>query len=595
MKHSRLGKTFVATLLSMAMVVTLVPVTADAAKVNVKKVSITKPATSTLVLKKGKTYKIKSNVTVKPNKSANKKVTYKTSKKSVVTVSSSGKLKAKKNGKATITVISKKNKKKKATLKVIVGTPVTKVKLNTTSLSLKVGATYKLKSTLSPKKPSVKGVTYSSANASVATVSSTGTVTAKKVGSTKITATAKDGSGKKATVSVSVASAELTFSDYDSMNWLWKTSKKLKDLYANDFYMGVALGQRELLAPGQANSYTRYHFNSISMGNEMKVSSIFNGPATDELMEQGIDDPQINTDGLDKILSYAKKNNIKVRFHTLVWHQQTPQPFFTKGYNGGCDDSNLVDKDTMNKRLEKYITHVIDYCEQKYPGVIYAYDVVNEAYHIEKSNDTLNQWYRIYAEKDSNNNVIPKSYYEYIVNAFKYAKAAITKNNSSAKLYYNDYNTFDCSDELVDLVTNYINKHEKNCDGIGMQSHLGMSYPSMTSYKSAINKFAANGLDVQITELDIGVTSASVGGVKLYEGAEKEKLFYNQAVRYKEVMKTLQSLSSKVSSVTLWGLGDESTNWKTYEYPTLFYPDMGKLKPAFFGVLQDSSIGDTYK
>lgn len=596
MKHNSMIKRVLAITLMFSMCCALVPAHTQAAKVKVKKVSVTKPSDGVIVLKKGKTYKLKATVSVTPNKSANKKVVYKSSKKKVATVSKTGKIVAKKAGTTYITITSTKNKKKKAKVKVIVGQPVTKVKLTKSSLELIKGDEVMLEASVLPKKASVKGVKFVSSNKKVATVTSKGYLVAKGIGSTKITATAKDGSNKKATCNVTVSPSELTFADYDAMNWAWKTSSKLKTKYQNDFYMGVGLNAGQLMNPGQANSYARYHFNSLSMTNEMKVNSIFDGVATDELLqEKGIDDPQINTYRLDKYLSYARDNGFKVRFHTLVWHQQTPQPFFTKNYNGGIKDEDLVDRETMNARLEKYITHVIDYCETNYPGVIYAYDVVNEAYHIDKNTDTLNQWYRIYVKKDSNNNIIPNSYYEYIVNAFKYAKAAITKNHSSAKLYYNDYNTFDCDDALLNLINNYVNKDAKNCDGIGMQSHLGMSYPSMSTYQSTIRKFANAGLDVQVTELDIGVTASSVGGVKLYEGAEKDKLFYNQAVRYKEVIKTLQANADKVSSVTVWGLGDESTNWKTYEYPTLFYPNMSKLKPAFFGILQDSSIGDTYK
>ena len=130
-KKVRIATRGLAFVLAFAMVLASVavsPVSADAAsKVTVSKVSVTKPATSVLVLKKGKTYTLKTSVTVKPNKAANKKVTFKSSNKKVATVSSKGKIKAIKNGKATITVTSKKNAKKKAKITVRVGTPITKI------------------------------------------------------------------------------------------------------------------------------------------------------------------------------------------------------------------------------------------------------------------------------------------------------------------------------------------------------------------------------------------------------------------------------------------------------------------------------------
>lgn len=199
-------------LLAMALVVGMFPVTAEAAPKSKKKqvvsVSITKPDTKTLVLKKGKTYTIKTKVTVK-NK-ASKKVTYSSSKKKVATINSKGKIKALKNGTTTITVKSKANSKKKATLKVIVGTPVKKVVLNKKKATLTEGDSLSLKATVSPKKPSVKKLSFSSSNKSVATVNSKGVVTAKKAGTVTITAKATDGSGKKATCKITIKEKQTT-------------------------------------------------------------------------------------------------------------------------------------------------------------------------------------------------------------------------------------------------------------------------------------------------------------------------------------------------------------------------------------------------
>lgn len=171
-------------------------------KATVKSVTITKPDTKTLVLKKGKSYKLKTKVEVTGK--ASKKLQYTSSNKKVAKIDSKGKIKALKNGKSTITVKSVANKKKKATLKVIVGTPVTKVTLNKKTLSLTEGEKAALKATVSPKKPSVKKVSFTSDNKEVATVDSKGNVTAVKAGSAKITAKATDGSDKKAVCQVTV-------------------------------------------------------------------------------------------------------------------------------------------------------------------------------------------------------------------------------------------------------------------------------------------------------------------------------------------------------------------------------------------------------
>lgn len=171
----------------------------------VKSVAVTNLPAKTLTLKKGKSKALKVKVTVSGKTS--KDVTFKSSKKSVATVSSKGKITAKKNGKANITITSKANAKKKVTVQVTVGTPSTKVALNKTKVSLGKGKKVTLKATVTPKKASNKKVVWTSSKKSVATVSSKGVVTAKKAGTAKITATAADGSGKKATCTVKVGAA----------------------------------------------------------------------------------------------------------------------------------------------------------------------------------------------------------------------------------------------------------------------------------------------------------------------------------------------------------------------------------------------------
>ena len=168
----------------------------------VTKVAVSNLPAKQLTLKKGKTFTLKPKVTVTGKIS--KKVTYKTSNKKVVAVNAKGKITAKKKGTAKIYVISKADKKKKCTITVTAGTPVTKVKLNKTKSTMTVGKKQTLKATVTPKKASSKAVVWKSSNTKVATVTSKGVVKAKKAGTVTITATAKDGSGKKATCKVTV-------------------------------------------------------------------------------------------------------------------------------------------------------------------------------------------------------------------------------------------------------------------------------------------------------------------------------------------------------------------------------------------------------
>ena len=206
-KHTKMSmlKRILAIVIAAAVAVSILTVPeaeVSAATGKVKSVAVTNLPAKQLTLKKGKTFTLKSKVTVTGK--ASKKVTYKTSNKKIATVNAKGKITAKKKGTAKIYVISKADKKKKCTITVTVGTPVTKVKLNKTKSTMTVGKKQTLKATVTPKKASSKAVVWQSSNKKVATVTSKGVVKAKNAGTVKITATAKDGSGKKASCKVTV-------------------------------------------------------------------------------------------------------------------------------------------------------------------------------------------------------------------------------------------------------------------------------------------------------------------------------------------------------------------------------------------------------
>ena len=216
-KHTKMSmlKRILAVVLAAAVAVSILTVPdaeVSAATGKVKSVAVTNLPAKQLTLKKGKSFTLKTKVSVS-GKKVSKAVTYKTSNKKVATVNAKGKITAKKKGTATITIYSKADKKKTCKIKVTVGTPVTKVKLNKTKANLNVGKSLTLKTTLSPKKPSNKGIIWKSSNTKIATITSKGVVKAKKAGTVKITATAKDGSGKKATCKITVKKAAVVKPD----------------------------------------------------------------------------------------------------------------------------------------------------------------------------------------------------------------------------------------------------------------------------------------------------------------------------------------------------------------------------------------------
>ena len=165
----------------------------------VKSIKLSK--TSAAVFK-WKTVQLKATVT--PANATLTAVTWKSSNTKVATVSSTGKVVGKGKGIATITCTAKDGSGVKATCKITVKQPVTKITLNKTSLSIVKGKTYALKATVAPAAANNRAVTWKSSNTKVATVTSAGKVTAVGKGTATITCTAKDGSGVKATCKVTV-------------------------------------------------------------------------------------------------------------------------------------------------------------------------------------------------------------------------------------------------------------------------------------------------------------------------------------------------------------------------------------------------------
>ncbi|MCI5849649.1 MAG: endo-1,4-beta-xylanase [Lachnoclostridium sp.] len=205
--------------------------------------------------------------------------------------------------------------------------------------------------------------------------------------------------------------------DYDNYaNCLWKqpAGVKIKDVYSDYFMNGISTNLGSLRS-GEKASLVKYHFNSVTMGNETKMESIVNDDITTEHPEGiskanvdnyyatgGEGDVILDYETLEKVLSYCKANNLKLRYHAFVWHSQVREYFFLQDYNWsdydveeyaakGWDTSNyhkLADAETMKKRLNSYISQVIKYIySHGYGDVVYAYDVINEATNGEGSNN----------------------------------------------------------------------------------------------------------------------------------------------------------------------------------------------------------------
>ena len=350
----------------------------------------------------------------------------------------------------------------------------------------------------------------------------------------------------------------------------------LCEAYSDYFRIGCASTATELQT-NATKDLIKKHYNSLTLGNELKPDSTLNQKLSQAYAQSTGDDtnPQISLANAATLLEFAQENNIPVRGHVLVWHSQTPDWFFKENFE---TDGAWVSKEKMLKRLENYIKNIMTAIEVQYPDLnVYAWDVVNEAVKDSGgmrdagSNNEVNgqsAWMKVFGDES------------FIDAAFEYARKYAPEG---CKLFYNDYNEYAevKRDDIYEICRRLADKGL--IDGVGMQSHIKMSYPSVELYEAAIRKYASLGLEVQITELDIDQKSNS----------EESQL--ELAQRYKEVFSLYKSLKDEgvnITAVVLWGITD-NTSW-IGGYPLLFDKNY-TAKPAFYAVLDTDKEVQTIK
>lgn len=325
------------------------------------------------------------------------------------------------------------------------------------------------------------------------------------------------------------------------------------------FKFGTVINPQSL----QKKSYTdmvKEDFNSLTASNEFKAYSLLNQSASQKT-ENGM--PAMNYYNADKIAEFAQANGIGIRGHVLVWDAYMPVWFFKEGYK---NDGDFVSSDVMKKRLQYYIEEVVAHFEEKFPGVVYCWDVVNEAVADGTNECNAEDPRRVRTSRGGTRNyfydVIGPDYVEL---SFKYARAAAKKANANIKLFYNDYSTFySPKREAIGKLIESINKNEKLCDGVGMQGYVGgygqqagcMSANDINLFKNAIVFYGNMGLEVHVTEL----------ALRNYEKEKAEQ----HANYYENFFKMLASVADEHKALTyvaIWGITDNPSLPKTdYSY-----------------------------
>ena len=295
--------------------------------------------------------------------------------------------------------------------------------------------------------------------------------------------------------------------------------------------------------PAAYDTVVAREFNLIVAANVMKWSSIHR----DSRYSYRWTNP-------DAMVAFAQANGMKVRGHTLVWYQQNPAWLTGTTWN----------PETLKVVLKEHIDSVVGH----YKGKLLAWDVVNEAF-----NDgtgslrvTGSPWAATLGAG-------------YIDLAFQEARAA----DPAALLFYNDYNLESPGLKQDSVYGRLSNMRARGIpiDGIGFQAHFqvnadGTGVPSKETLVATFNRFAALGLKIHITELDIRVRTPGATAAELTA----------QTQGFTNVTSACLAVSA-CEAIVVWGLND-GESWVPGTFPgygqALLFDDTYSRKATYTAV-----------
>lgn len=377
--------------------------------------------------------------------------------------------------------------------------------------------------------------------------------------------------------------AEESGMNYDEYQPLWQLAEQY------GFKMGGCFGLYDMNNAEYMN-IMGYHFNSITCTNETKAYSLLDQRASKK-SEDGM--PRMNFTNADKMIAKAQEKGIKVRGHVLVWDAYMTSWFFHEDYD---DKKPIVDSETMRLRVRSYIDQVITHFETKFPGVIYCWDVVNEA--IGDNNGEFKAADPRHVRTVRNG--APNPFYEYVGQdyveySFLCARDTVEALGADIKLFYNDYNMFTPAKRgaacaLIDSINSYAQdengENRKLIDGIGMQGYIGgygtqngcLNDSDIKAIRTSIETYAARGMEVQLTEM----------AVRNYDKdkAPEHAAYYGKLF---EMFKTVNSEieGSPLTAVCIWGINDcpnlpsNNYTWKLNSPYGGLLTEKNKVKTSF--------------
>lgn len=349
----------------------------------------------------------------------------------------------------------------------------------------------------------------------------------------------------------------------------------LKDAYANAFLLGTAVNDDIVQGvDAKAQAIVPVQFNTITAENVMKNEVIHPQPGVYDFGPA------------DAFVEFGEKHNMFIVGHTLVWHNQTPAWFF---------QDEQGQPNTPEAQIERMRRH-IETVAGRYAGRVHAWDVVNEVIDNDGSYRPTT-WVKSIGDGD-----------ELVKHAFKFA----SEYAPDAELYYNDFNAWR-PEKVAGIVrmVKMLKAEGIRIDGVGIQGHWGLNFPKTKYIEAAIDAYAAAGVKVMITELDIDVLPLTKEGQIIGMGMAHEQFQLEEfkefldpyrnglpkdveqqlAKRYEELFRIFYNKRDKIHRVTLWGVHDPMS-WKN-DYPipnrtnyTLLFDRNYQPKPAFNAVLK---------
>jgi endo-1,4-beta-xylanase len=334
----------------------------------------------------------------------------------------------------------------------------------------------------------------------------------------------------------------------------------LKDLFKNDFTIGAALNAEQIEEKDpKAAELIPQQFNMATPENVMKT----------EIIHPELD--RYDFDLADKMIAYGEKHNLKINGHTLIWHSQLP-----------AYASNMQSVDSFKTFFVDHINTVAG----RYSGKIYSWDVVNEALN---EDGTMRK--SVFFERLGEN---------YVTEAFRLAQAA----SPNTELYYNDYNIEQPAKRAgcIELIKK-LQAAGVRIDGVGIQGHWHVGKVPLKEIEESILQYAALGLKVMFTEVDIEVLPRNFQGADVSQQMEDnptlnpytkglpDSVQQQLAKDYAALFDLFLKHKDKVTRVTLWGV-DDGQSWLNgwpvrgrTNHPLLFDRQLNP-KPAFYKVIE---------